>query len=316
MIIDAHSHLFQEVYNNKFIPKNLKEFMDLNLGVSIHINEGIPKKVSQLKNVNIDKLVSEMDKSEIKYIVTMTQDMSRSWNAWVGSNELSADLQKKSKGRLIGVAGFEPIDSYDQLNLDALNKLEFFVKKKGLKGLLFTPPYAHFFSNDRRTYPFYLKAFELDIPLFVHHGIQYVPPASYTPLEYGRIWLLDNVAIDFPKLFINVEHMAFPWTQELLAIMSHAPNIFTDISALFIRPTILAWNLVMAKEYGVINRVMYGTDYCGTNINDYLNQIKKEKKWCQKELNKILKKAGWPVLTEEEIEGILFNNALKFLKIE
>ena len=40
MIIDAHSHLFQEVYNNVYIPKNLKEIMDMDLGVKIHINEG------------------------------------------------------------------------------------------------------------------------------------------------------------------------------------------------------------------------------------------------------------------------------------
>ena len=67
--------------------------------------------------------------------------------------------------------------------------------------------------------------------------------------------------IDFPALRINVEHMAYPWTEELCALMKRAPNVYTDVSELFARPTLLAWNLVLAKEYRVIDRVIWGSDY-------------------------------------------------------
>ena len=184
-----------------------------------------------------------------------------------------------------------------------------------MRGLLFTPPYEHYFIDDRRAYPFYLKALEFNIPLYVHQALQWSPPADFTPVEFAKISQIDHVTIDFPNLPINIEHMAFPWTQELLAIMAHAPNVYTDISDLFRRPTILAWNLVMAKEYGVISRVMYGTDFVGLNTSQYFEQIIKETNWLKYELNKILKKSGWQTLSEEDINGILINNALKFFNL-
>jgi predicted TIM-barrel fold metal-dependent hydrolase len=93
-------------------------------------------------------------------------------------------------------------------------------------------------------------------------------------MEYACPWLLDDIIIDFPDLRINVEYMGYPWTKELIAVMAHAPNVYDDISAMFRRPTILAWKLVLAKEYGVINRVIYGTDYVGSDICHYLLQPK------------------------------------------
>lgn len=311
MFIDVHSHIYQELYTCGPLPEYIAKLE----GFPIHEVDNLPENVNQLEGINLDKFLKEIDKINIKYIVSLAQDNTRSLNSWVGSNALAADLQLKSKGRIIGMAGANPLDKYDRLNTSSLYSLEFYIKKRKLKGLIFTPPYEHYFINDRRTYPFYAKAVELDIPLYVHQAAQYQPPADFTPLEYGCVWLLDQVAIDFPKLRINVEHMAFPWTQELLAIMAHAPNVYTDIAELIRRPTILAWNIVMAKEYKVIDRVMYGSDHVGNDVSDYINRVKKEIEWCKTELNKIIKRAGWPTLSEDEINGILTENAIKFLKL-
>lgn len=294
MFIDVHSHMFQDRYPCDNLPKN----------------------VDQLEEIDLNKFLRELDKNRIKYVVTLAQDMTRPWNGWLGSNALAADLQKKSKGGMIGIAGAEPLDQHDRLNAERLSDFESCVKENGLKGLLLTPPYGHYFVNDRRAYPFYAKAVELNVPVYIHQAAQFFPPANFTPLEYGRVWLLDSIAIDFPTLYINVEHMAFPWTQELLALMAHAPNVYTDISALFGRPTVLAWNLVMAKEYGVIDRVMYGSDYVGNNIPEYITQVMKETEWCRSQLDQIMKRAGWPTLTEKEIVGILLDNAVEFLGLK
>ena len=127
--------------------------------------------------------------------------------------------------------------------------------------------------------------------------------------------MLDDIIIDFPELHINVEHMGYPWTQELLALMAHAPNVYADISALMRRPHLLAWNLVMAKEYGVLDRIFYGSDYVGEDAAYYLKLVKQELAWCTSELNEILTRSGWPTLTEEEIEGMLGGNVARFLKL-
>ena len=46
-----------------------------------------------------------------------------------------------------------------------------------------------------------------------------------------------------------------------LTLMVCNPNIYADLAMMYDRPTILTWNLVMAKEYGVIGRIMYASDY-------------------------------------------------------
>jgi len=292
MIIDGHSHLFQARWPCDNLPQN----------------------IDALGEVDWQSLVDGLDEIGVEKVVTLAQEMTRVWDAWLGSNKLAADLQRKFPEQILGVTGAEPLDKQDKFNAERLKEIETSVKAHGLKGLLLTPPYGHYFANDKRVYPFYQKAVELDIPIYFHQAAQF-GATVLAPMKYARPWLLDDIVIDFPDLRINVEHMGYPWTEELIAIMAHAPNVYTDISALFRRPTVLAWNLVLAKEYGVINRVIYGTDYVGSNIQDYLQQLKHEVAYCRAEINKTLKKSGWPKLTEEEIDGILGGNVARLLKI-
>jgi len=292
MIIDGHSHLFQVRWPC----------------------DNLPQSVDALGEVDWQSLVAGLGEIGVEKVVTLTQEMTRVWDAWLGSNELAADLQQKYPEQIIGVAGAEPLDRQDKFNAARLNEVEISVKEHRLKGLLLTPPYGHYFANDKRAYPFYQKAVELDIPIYFHQAAQF-GATVLAPMKYARPWLLDDIVIDFPDLRINVEHMGYPWTEELIAVMAHAPNVYTDISALFRRPTVLAWNLVLAKEYGVLNRVIYGTDYVGSDIRDYLRQLKNEVEYCRLEINKTLKRSGWPTLTEEEIDGILSGNIARLMKI-
>ena len=292
MIIDGHSHLFQVRWPC----------------------DNLPQSVDALGEVDWQALVTGLDEIGVEKVITLAQEMTRVWDAWLGSNELAADLQRKCPEQIIGVAGAEPLDRQDKFNAERLKEVETSVREHGLKGLLLTPPYGHYFANDKRVYPFYQKAVELDIPIYFHQAAQF-GETVLAPMKYARPWLLDDIVIDFPNLRINVEHMGYPWTEELIAVMAHAPNVYTDISALFRRPTVLAWNLVLAKEYGVLNRVIYGTDYVGSDICHYLQQLKNEVEYCRVEINQTLKRSGWPTLTEEEIDGILGGNVARLLKI-
>ncbi|HIE28221.1 TPA: amidohydrolase [Candidatus Poribacteria bacterium] len=292
MIIDGHSHLFQARWPCDNLPQN----------------------VDVLGEVDWQSLVAGLSEIGVEKVVTLAQEMTRVWDAWLGSNKLAADLQRKCPEQILGVAGAEALDKQDKFNAARLKEVETSVREHRLRGLLLTPPYGHYFANDKRVYPFYQKAVELDIPIYFHQAAQF-GETVLAPMKYARPWLLDDIVIDFPDLRINVEHMGYPWTEELIAVMAHAPNVYTDISALFRRPTVLAWNLVLAKEYGVINRVIYGTDYVGSDIRHYLQQLKDEVEYCRVEINKTLKRSGWPTLTEEEIDGMLGGNVARFLKI-
>ncbi|HDY86998.1 MAG TPA: hypothetical protein ENH82_02650 [bacterium] len=291
-LIDAHSHMLSGLYR---FEKRKKRF-------------------NNLKEINLQDLFDQMDTMGIEKFVTVSQG---------GSNELSIDLQKAFPDRCIGIFGAIPIDNRNVFNRQMLKEFKAAARDHGINVMFLGPPYNRFFANDRRVYPFYEAAVEYDALVFFHYGGGVGGgggKASSAPMKYAQPVLLDDVVIDFPELRINVEHMAFPRTEELLALMKHAPNVYTDVCELFTRPTVLAWYLLMAKEYGVIDRIIWGSDYDiywydDFDFSRYFKKVKEETSWIKYDLNKILQKSGWPTLTQEEINGILYTNAKKMLKL-
>ena len=282
------------------------------------------RKVQDLKEVNVHELFKKMDEIGLERIVTIVQEMVRIGDSWLGTNDLVVDLQKKFPDRFMGVFGAEPLDKNDVLNTKRLQQFKIAAKDHGIKGLFIGPPYSHIYANDKRIYPFYEAAVEHDVVVYYHHAGGCSGgggPAYRAPLKYARPVLLDDVVIDFPDLKIHVEHMAYPWAEELFALMKRAPNIYTDVCRLFGRPTILAWYLVMAKEYGVIDRVIWGTDYDVYKRKDYdfsiyFGRVMRETAWIKKDLNIVLERSGWPTLSQDEIRGILGDNVKKLQELE
>jgi len=298
-IIDGHSHMYQTFAASNKLKKSVKE----------------------IEGFNINLLLKRLDEIEVSQFQTMPQEMTRIQGQWLGSNELSADIQQSASTKVISFAAAEPLDAQGVFNRARLKEVEKAVVEKGLKGLLLTPSYGHYYSNDKRVYPFYEKAVELDIPIYLHHSHMFGSPKN-CPLKYARIWLLDDLTIDFPDLRFNVEHMGYPWTEELLAIMARSPNVYTDI-AMFIDPHVgigrrllLARNLGMAREYGVLDRVFYGSDYVGENIDEYINLLQREIIYIKDGLNTDMEKLGYPSLTQQEMGGLLSKNVLKLWKLE
>jgi len=296
-IIDGHSHMYQAQAES----------------------DRLKTTIAEIEGFDIDALLARLDAIDVCQFQTMPQEMTRRRGEWLGSNELSADIQRSAPSRVISFAAAEPIDAEGVLNRARLQDVQQAIAEEGLKGMLLTPPYGHYYSNDKRVYPFYEKAIELDIPIYFHHSHMFGPPRN-CPLKYARIWLLDDLTIDFPELRFNVEHMGYPWTEELLAIMARSPNVYTDI-AMFIdpyvgigRPLLLARNLGMAREYGVLDRVFYGSDYVGEDTDEYVNLLQREITHMRQALSRDMEKLGYPPLRERELEGLLSDNVLKLWK--
>jgi len=281
----------------------------------------LKKSVTDIEDFDLDLLFKRLDEIGISKFQTMSQSMERIRGMWLGSNQLVAELQQLAPRKIISFAAAEPLDAQDRLNTAQLAELEELVTTKNLKGLLLTPGYGYYYSNDKRIYPFYEKAVELDIPVYFHHSHQFGPPQN-CPLKYCRITYLDDLTIDFPELRFDVEHMGYPWTEELLCIMARSPNVYTDF-AMFIDPylgtgrhLLLARNLAMAREYGVLDRVFYGSDYVGENVSEYIALLQREISYIKEGLNRDLEVQGYAPLTSEEIKGFLSENVLRLWKLK
>ena len=300
-IVDGHSHMYQAT-----VPADRRK-----------------QSVAEIGGFDIESLLERLDGIGVSEFHTMPQEMTRIWRQWLGSNELSADIQRSAPTRAIAFAAAEPLDEQDVFNRARLKEVEQAVVQQGLRGLLLTPPYGHYYSNDRRVYPFYELAVELDIPIYFHHA--HARCASrLCPMKYTRVWLLDDLTIDFPELRFNVEHLGYPWTEELLAIMSRSPNVYTDVAMFVLYPPplgtgrrlLLARNLGLAREYGVLDRVFYGSDYVGEDIDEYVARLEREMTHIREGLNGDMERMGYPPLTPQEMEGVLAKNVLRLWKLE
>jgi len=83
--------------------------------------------------------------------------------------------------------------------------------------------------DDKRMWPFYEKACELDIPLTVHTGMSYVCPQ---PSFHTHPDTLDRVLLDFPDLKLIAYHMGWPQTEELIGLAGKHENLYLSLSGI------------------------------------------------------------------------------------
>ncbi len=297
MIIDSHFHLIRQ--------KNLDKQTYARLGLKIP------------DDTPLDKLVNWMKAAGITKAVAMGQDMTRIWNTTFGEDYLLESV-KKYPDFLTGLASTEPLDKANRLNREGLDYIEKALTEHGLKGVLFTPPYGQFYSNDKTIYPFYELIDSKHAVCQYHHSAQ-MGPAILAPTKYANMFLLNDVIVDFPNMKIVVEHIGYPWSEHLFILMANDENVYTDLAMMYDRPMKTVWSLVLAKEYGVIDRVMFATDYVcfsydafsANPTEDYLRWIS----FVEKGINEICTKCGWPCFSDNELEGILWRNADRLYKL-
>lgn len=291
-MIDAHSHLLQ----------------------GRHPSDHLPQSLEDLSDVDVPGLLAVLDDLGVEVVVTLAQEMTRIRGEWLGSNPLAADLQRRFPDRFVAIAGFEPLTRSDQFNGPRFEEVRTLLQAGSVRGLLITPPYGHFQVNDRRAYPFYQLAVDYQVPVYVHQGAMFGAP-EHAPQYGAHLWTLDQVVVDFSTLRLHVEHMAWPWTEDLLAIMAHAPNVSTDLAMLSRRPHMLAWHLTLARDYDFVDRIFWCSDYVGRDHTAYRALVHHEMDFFEHRLNPILKGCGWPTFSAAEIDGLLGANARRWLAL-
>jgi len=81
--------------------------------------------------------------------------------------------------------------------------------------------------DDKRFYPIYAKAVELDIPICVCSGV----PGPRLPMAPQHVERIDEVCWFFPELRFVMRHGAEPWTALAVKLMLKWPNLYYSTSA-------------------------------------------------------------------------------------
>ncbi|MEX2174325.1 MAG: amidohydrolase family protein [Pirellulaceae bacterium] len=174
-----------------------------------------------------------------------------------------------------------------------------------LRGIKLMPMYAGFRPDDARLDPLWRYAQQHQLPVLLHTGTTFV---SQAPLECTLPRHLDPVATRFPEVRIVMAHLGHPYEGECIVTARKHPHVYADISALHYRPLQFYHSLMLAQEYGVWDKLLFGTDYPFTNVDATLAGLRG--------LNAMLAGTALPRLDEAAIERMIQRPTLSLLGIE
>ena len=86
------------------------------------------------------------------------------------------------------------------------------------------------------------------------------------------------------------------------------PNVYADISALHYRPYQLYQSLMLVQEYGVWDKILFGSDYPFTTVKASIEGLRS--------LNNMLEGSALPRLDIDAIEAMIHRDSLATLGLE
>jgi predicted TIM-barrel fold metal-dependent hydrolase len=111
--------------------------------------------------------------------------------------------------------------------------------------------------------PFYKTSIDANIPVLIHTGLtgigQGMVGGRGIVLDQGHPRHIDAVAARFPELKILAARPAYPWQDEMIAVMLHKANVHYELHGWSPK----AFSSALKKEIGgrLQDRIMFGCDY-------------------------------------------------------
>ena len=164
--------------------------------------------------------------------------------------------------RLIAVGGVLPTHP------DPGREVERLHRTLGIRGIKVHPPHQGFAPNAYATgeapglRAIYEACERLEIPVIIHTGTSVFPGARN---RFAHPLLVEDVAIDFPRLTIVLAHGGRPlWMKEAMFVVRRFPRVYLELSS--IPPTkLLEYFPDLPK---LADRTIFGTDWPGPGVRD------------------------------------------------
>lgn len=289
MIVDCHTHIWQSA----------DQLGQLELGELVRPNRIRSNRLSASREIWRD--VPNAD-AEVHWAQTAAVDKSivlgfksRYLRAEV-PNAYVAEYVKRFPQKLIGFAGIDPTER------GALGELKSARESLHLRGVTVSPANQDFHPTDTRAMDIYGEAERRGMPMLVHGASQFTDQSK---MEYARPYLFDEVARMFPKLPIVIAHLGQPWIDETICLLSKHDNVYADVSGLMRRPWQAYNALVSAHQNGVIDKLLFGSDFPYTSATECIEVLYS--------INQFAQGTNLPVVPREALRGIVERDALTLL---
>ena len=214
-------------------------------------------------------------------------------------NDFTAEWVARQPDKLIGFMAIDPTEE------DHLEEVDRCVSDLGLRGIKVYPMLGRYDPTDPTVFALYEKAQRLGLPILSHTGTH---PDSRAMLKYSLPLLVDEIAQAFPDLVYIMAHLAHPWQRDCAVVLRKHPNVYADISGGWVRPW-QGWEaLVGMVEWGVSDKILFGSDYPLWTPQEGMDGLRK--------LNDQVEGTKLPRIPDEVIEGIINRNSLSLLGLD
>lgn len=214
-------------------------------------------------------------------------------------NQFVSEYCSRDPQKLIGFAGIDPTEKM------AAAEVRIAQSDLRLRGITMSPANQDFHPSDSRAMRVYEEAERLGMPILFHPAGQFTEASK---LEFARPYLLDEVARTFPKLRMIIAQMGQPWIDETIVLLGKHQNVFADVSGLLSRPWQAYNALVSANQSGVIDKLLFGSDFPYTNATECIETLYS--------LNQIAQGTNLPLVPRESLRGIVERDAISLLGLE
>jgi predicted TIM-barrel fold metal-dependent hydrolase len=213
-------------------------------------------------------------------------------------NRYVSEYVRRYSSKLIGFAGIDPTDDAWPAELAMAQE------ELGLKGVTVSPGLQDFHPADTRAMNLYRECLRRGMPVLFERSHR----SAAAKMDYSRPLLLDEVAREFPGLRIVVSHLGYPWIHETVVLLAKHANVYADIAGLSRHPW-LSYNALMpAYEYGVMNKLLFGSDFPHRSPAECIEALYS--------LNQVSAGTSLTTIPRQKLRGIVECDALALLGIE
>lgn len=209
---------------------------------------------------------------------------------------------EKHPTRFYGFASPNPLGGYD-----SLKQLDEAFDHPGFYGLKILPTYNYVAFTDRRVWPLLEMTAAKGKCLVIHTGFG---PVAENRLSWQRPYELEDLLVALPGFRVSMGHSGFHRFMDAALLMTKYPDLYGDMASWSYLPIdYVARSLVFAKAMGVLNHVMWGTDF--PHVSPAEDRAKYQRLPEYTRENNLE-----PYITEDDLSGLFGGNAARFLGVD
>jgi len=246
----------------------------------------------------------ELESNEVVHTVCMglTESVPAGFPDKDAKTPMRADLTEEIPYNMSLCLGINP----HTLNENSLAETEeqIICGKGKIVGMKIYAGYYHVDINDPIYDPVYKLAEKHDLTITVHTGETF---STRGLLKYAHPLNIDELAVSHPQMRIMACHMGVPWIFDACEVAIKNPNVYVDISGIFIGNTAYierqSANQLLIDRYSQAltfldnyDKVLYGTDWPLVPMAAYIDLCKK-------------------IVPPEEYSKVFYENAIKVFKL-